>query len=262
METGFSYNSFAEVAGPPTAPGIVFVHGTRMAAAYWRAQAVALRDQFHVVAVDLPGHGHRRGEPFTHREALDTIRRGIALCAGGAAVVVGHSLGGYMTMDVAAEAPAACLGLILAGCSSVARGPKTWPYRLAMRLLPLFPEERLTRWNERILRRRYPPEVIDPQIRAGFGFAAVPASWRAVLGRDHARGLAGYPGPVLLLNGERDWLFRPGERRFQRLCPRAVLEIVPGASHLSNLDSPSVFTAAVREFSIGVYRRVTPSHPS
>lgn len=250
-------SSFAEVAGPATAPGIVFVHGTRMAAAYWHVQLAALRDQFRVVAVDLPGHGRRRGTPFSHRDALDTILRGIALCPGRAAVVVGHSLGGYLTMDVAARAPASCHGLVLAGCSAEARGPRTWPYRLAARLVTLVSEDRLTRWNDRLLRRLYPPEVIDHQIEAGYGFAAVPASWRAVLGRDHAAALAAYPGPVLLLNGVNDRLFRSGERHFLHACPRARLQLVPGASHLCNLDNPAAFTAAVRKFAEAVYGSVS-----
>jgi pimeloyl-ACP methyl ester carboxylesterase len=51
---------FGEVAGDPAAPGIVFVHGTRMAAAYWHVRMEVLGQRFRVVAVDLPGHGRRR----------------------------------------------------------------------------------------------------------------------------------------------------------------------------------------------------------
>jgi pimeloyl-ACP methyl ester carboxylesterase len=240
-------------AGPPDAPGIVLVHGTRMAGAYWHAQQAALSDAFHVVTVDLPGHGARRGEPFSHREAVATILRAAAACPGGAAVLVGHSLGGFLAMDAAAEAPARCRGLVLAGCSALARGPGTLPYRLALRLLPLFSEARLTRWNDRLLRHLYPPALVDAQIAAGYGFAAIPAAWRTVLGRDHARVLAAYPGPILLVNGARDLLFRRGERRFLRMVPSARLSVLPGAAHLSNLDRPAEFTALVREFAGSAY---------
>jgi pimeloyl-ACP methyl ester carboxylesterase len=246
-------DSCAEVVGDESAPGIVFVHGTRMAAAYWHLQSTALCDRFFVVAVDLPGHGRRRATPFCHEEALDTICRGISLCKGGAAIVVGHSLGGFLTMDAAAQAPERCRGLVLVGCTADARGVRTWPYRLVARVVPLISEERLARWNDRLLRRAYPPEVIEPQIRAGYGFAAVPAAWRAVFGRDHAATLARYPGPVLFLNGARDRLFRSGERRFLRACPHARLRVLPGAAHLSNLDRPAAFTEAVREFAERTY---------
>jgi pimeloyl-ACP methyl ester carboxylesterase len=245
--------SFADVGGAADAPGIVFVHGTRMAAPYWHAQLVALQDRFRVVAVDLPGHGARRATPFSHRDTLETILRGIALCPGGAAVVVGHSLGGYLVMSVAAAAPDRCRALVLVGCSADARGARTWPFRLAARLLPLLPERRLARWNDLLLRRLYPAELVEPQIAAGYGFAAIPASWRAVLDRDHARELRAYPGPVLILNGERDRLFRTDERRFLRACRNPQLRVLPGASHLCNLDQPAAFNAAIREFAESVY---------
>lgn len=245
--------SFADVSGAADAPGIVFVHGTRMAAAYWHAQLVALQDRFRVVAVDLPGHGGRRGTPFSHRGALETILRGIALCPGGAAVVVGHSLGGYFVMDLAAAAPERCRALVLVGASATAAGAKTWPFHIAARLLPLLPPASLARWNDRLLRHFYPAELVEPQIAAGYGFAAIPGSWRAVLGRDHLAALASYPGPVLILNGERDVLFRSGERRFLGACPRASLRVLPGASHLANLDQPAAFNAAIGDFAASVY---------
>ena len=241
------------VAGSEAAPGIVFVHGTRMAAAYWHAQLIGLSDRFRVVAVDLPGHGARRAEPFSHEEALETIIRGMELCRGAAAAVVGHSLGGFLAMDFALKAPARCLGLVLVGCSANARGPAAWPYRLVARLLPLLPERRLTRWNTQILGRLYSAEIIGPQLAAGFGFHAIPAAWGCVFGRDHAAALSAYGGPLLFVNGERDRFFRAGERRFLRTCPRARLLVLPGAGHLCNWDRPAEFTAAIREFAEALY---------
>lgn len=226
-----------------------------MAGAYWAGLRAALEDRFRVVAVDLPGHGARRDEPFTHREAVDTILRALAACAGGAGLLLGHSLGGFLAMDAAAEAPARCRGLALVGCSARARGPGTLPYRLALRLLPRFSEERLTRWNDALLRRLYPPALIEPQVAAGYGFRAIPAAWRAVLGKDHARALASFPAPILVVNGARDRLFRSGERRFLRALPAtARLAVIEEAGHLVNLDQPARFEAVVRAFAAEVAR--------
>ncbi len=119
-------------------------------------------------------------------------------------------------MDFAAQAPARCLGLVLVGCSANARGPAAWPYRLVARLLPLLLERQLTGWNARILGRLYSADIIGPQLAAGFGFHAIPAAWGCVFGRDHAAALAAYRGHLLIVNGERDRLFRAGERRFLR----------------------------------------------
>ena len=234
--------------GDPRAPGLVLVHGTRMAGAYWQGHLATLSARFHVVTPDLPGHGARREEPFTHAGALETIRAAIATCAGGKAVVLGHSLGGFLAMDLAAASPELFDGLVLMGCSAIARGAKTLPYRLALALLPLFSEKTLARWNDRLLRHRYPAAFVEPQIAAGCGFGAIGPAWRAVLGRDHTLGLRRFPAPVLVLNGARDPVFRLAERRFVRACPHARLCVIPGASHLCNLDRPAAFEAAVRTF--------------
>ena len=103
------------------------MHGTRMSGAYRHAHLVAFEDRFQVVTVDLPGHGSRRGLPYSHRQAVDTILSGIALCRANTAIVVGHSLGGYLTVDAAAEAPDRCKAVVLVGCSAVTRGVLTWP---------------------------------------------------------------------------------------------------------------------------------------
>ena len=234
--------------GDPSASGIVLVHGTRMAGAYWHAQRVALSDSYYVVAPDLPGHGARRTTPFTHAAALATIRTAIAACVGGTAIVVGHSLGGYLVMDLAAASPELCRALVLVGCSAVAQGPKTWPYRAVSRMLPLFPESALTRWNDRLLRRLYPAELVEHQIAAGYGFGAVATSWRTVLGRDHAPALHAFPRPVLVVNGARDRFFRSDEQYFVRSCTHGRLEVIANAGHLCNLDCPNEFTETLRTF--------------
>lgn len=245
-----------ECAGREDAPGLVLVHGTRMAGAYWRAQTLALADRFRVLAVDLPGHGRRQGEPFSHREAMRTITEAAASCAGGSAIVLGHSLGGFLAGDAACLAPERVRGLILAGSTGDARGFQTLPYRLVVRLVALLSDERLTRWNDRALSRFYPPKVMGPQQEAGYGFRAIGPAYRSVFGRNHAGELRrAFPGPILLLNGERDRVFRRGEHAWLSRLPQAQLHVIPGAGHLSSWDAPEAFAAAVRAFAEEVLER-------
>ncbi len=83
------------VSGPPGAPSIVFVHSTRLTGAMWAAQQAELSGEFRTIAIDLPAHGARAGEPFTLEGAGDVLAAAIRDHAtGGRAVVVGLSLGG------------------------------------------------------------------------------------------------------------------------------------------------------------------------
>ena len=97
---------------------VVLVHGLRTSRTMWRAQVEALQRAGHrVVAVDLPGHGTRIGEPFTLDAAVDTVADAIDEL-GGPAFVVGLSLGGYVAIRHAARHPDQVGGLVAASCST------------------------------------------------------------------------------------------------------------------------------------------------
>lgn len=229
-------------------PAIVLVHGTRFARGQWQPQLPALAAEFLVTAVDLPGHGSRAAEPWSLDRAADIVAEAVRDLDSGPALVVGHSLGGYVSLHVARRHPDLLAGLVLMGASLATTGPQTVPYRLLASLVARLPAARLTRWNDRLLRRRYPPEVVDATIADGYAFHTLPIAWRDVMGRFDASSLAAVRAPVLILNGERDRLFRSGEREFARARPGTRIEVIPGAGHLANFDNPAAVTDAVRRF--------------
>ncbi len=56
----------------------------------------ALMANYHVVTVDLPGLGSRRGEDLNNESAIEAIRSAIVEKAnGGKAIVFGYSMGTY-----------------------------------------------------------------------------------------------------------------------------------------------------------------------
>lgn len=62
---------------------IVLIHAVRSSRTMWTGQLKRLRSHgFQVVAPDLPGHGLRRGEPFTLEGALATIEVPITVVNG------------------------------------------------------------------------------------------------------------------------------------------------------------------------------------
>ncbi|MFF7182756.1 alpha/beta fold hydrolase [Streptomyces sp. NPDC008121] len=230
------------------APPIVFVHGTRFSAGQWSPQLAALDEEFPVAAVDLPGHGARSAQPWSLNAATEIIASAVDSLDGGPALVVGHSLGGYASLEFARRCPERLRGLVLAGASASTRGPWATPYRWAAGLVPRLPADRLARWNDRLLRRLYPREVVEATISSGYAFHTLPAAWGEVLGRFDAGAMRHVDAPVLILNGEKDTVFRSGETDFARAHPHARVELVPRAGHLANFDDPDAFTDAVRRF--------------
>ena len=62
---------------------IVLIHAVRSSRTMWKGQTRRLRERgYTVIAPDLPGHGRRRGEPFTLEAALATIDEAVAMANG------------------------------------------------------------------------------------------------------------------------------------------------------------------------------------
>lgn len=235
--------------GPPDAPAIVFLHGTRLSRASWTAQLDVLADEFRVIAVDLPGHGGRARESFTLDAASDVVSAVIAQeAAGGHAVVVGLSLGGYVAMALAAREPDRVRGLVLAGATAEPVGLRSIAYRALAMILDRFDGPRLVRLNTWFFRTRYPSSIAEPIIAGGFWSKGGADAVRALFGERFMPRLATYPGPTLILNGEFDLLFRLSAGAFAATARDARQVRLPGALHLSNLDRPAAFNEAVRRF--------------
>ncbi|HLW44158.1 MAG TPA: alpha/beta hydrolase, partial [Candidatus Acidoferrales bacterium] len=104
-----------DVAGPPGAPTIVFLHGMRVTRKMWKSQMERLANSYRLIALDLPGHGALSNIPFRLDGAVTTIAEVINREGRNArALVVGISLGGYVSMEFGARYPEKTVGLVIA----------------------------------------------------------------------------------------------------------------------------------------------------
>ena len=134
---------------------VVLVHGIRTSASMWRAQVEYLRARGNpATAVDLPGHGTRRGEEFTLDEAFATIDRAVQDAADrGPVLLVGHSMGGLLSLEyVGREEPPPVAAFVAASCTSIPRGVGLAAYRFLTRRFDGLPDRGLGLTN-RVLDR-------------------------------------------------------------------------------------------------------------
>lgn len=102
---------------PSSTPvGLVFLHGVGSSSSTWKAVMDRLADRYTVAAFDLLGHGASPTpddpELFTRDAALGDIDD-LLTELGLPAVLVGHSLGGYLALAHAATRPELAVGLVV-----------------------------------------------------------------------------------------------------------------------------------------------------
>lgn len=90
--------------GDPELPGLVFVHGGAAHAHWWSPIAPLFTREYRVVALDLSGHGESGRRDAYPRETWAAEVIGVIEAARfpGPPIVIGHSMGGFVTIATAA----------------------------------------------------------------------------------------------------------------------------------------------------------------
>jgi pimeloyl-ACP methyl ester carboxylesterase len=240
--------------GPP----VVLLHGLFGAAQNWGAIQRRLSVRHRVLALDLRNHGASpRDAAMDYPAMAADVAETIAGITAAPAAVVGHSMGGKVAMALALVEPQLVSRLVVADIAPVTYPPALRSYVEAMQAITLRPG--LARRDADAALAEVVPE---PGIR-GFLLQNLrlqddPPSWR--LGLDEIAAAmpviegfpefeAQYPGPVLVLSGERSGYIRPAhEARFQALFPAVRFATVPAAGHWLHAENPAGFLALLESF--------------
>ncbi|WP_122089000.1 alpha/beta fold hydrolase [Halalkalicoccus subterraneus] len=246
--------SSIDVAGPEDAQPIVFVHGAMFTRKMWIPQIDALSEEYRVIAFDLPGHGTHANETFRMEPALDLLDEVVESAAGGHAILVGLSLGGYVSTAYASRHPEKVDGLVLAGSSANPVGSMELVTRVvggASRLATRSDliERGIQRAGKRWVQQRdLPEETKEEIIDSGIYPSQFGEAGPDLAGTDFRNALASYPGPTLVINGKRDRVMRRGEDDHAATGQNTYTAVIDGVGHISNLHRPEAFSDAIRQF--------------
>jgi len=122
----------ALACGTPGTRGLVFVHGGGAHAHWWTHVASLFSGEFRVVSVDLSGHGDSgtRTEYSLEQWTDEVVAVADAGGIAGPPVVIGHSMGGFVTIATAARHPARLGGAIVCDSPVTEPDPEVEAYKL------------------------------------------------------------------------------------------------------------------------------------
>lgn len=248
--------------GPADGPPLVLLASLGSDASMWRPQVRALRDTHRIIRVDARGHGRSSAPPGPYRLAdlggdviavLDDL--GIA-----AAHVCGVSLGGQTALWLAIHHPDRLLSLTAANTAAKVGSSEGWQARIdAVRT------HGLAGIRDDVLARFFAPGFADAdpdgfaEAQQAFttaddaGYAACCA---ALAGADLRQEVGRITVSTLVIGGDVDVATPPTDAQWlHQAIPDSRLLILDDAGHLSNLDQPERFTAALAE-------HIASTHPT
>ncbi len=278
-------DEFVEVAGAsihylafgqPGRRGLIFVHGGGAHAHWWAPLAATFAHEYRVLAIDLSGHGDSG-----HRDVYDleqwtdeVVAVGAAGGLSGRPVIIGHSMGGFVTIATAALHGQHVEGVIVCDSPVADIDPEITAYRLR----EAFGRPRTYADLEDAVRhfRTVPPQdhyldyVIDEVARRSL--KPVDGGWQWKFDRgifeQFGAGIRSIAAPYLsevncrlaLLRSECG-LVTPdiGQSMYERLGRVTPVIEIPEAGHHAMLDQPLLLLTALRTL-LGDWDHSDPHH--
>jgi pimeloyl-ACP methyl ester carboxylesterase len=257
----------------PRLPCVVFIHGAQHDHSVWILQSRYLAHHGHaVLALDLPGHGRSEGAPGpTVEHNAEQIAATLAPLASPRLLLVGHSMGSLIALEVARRLPARVAGVALLGTAA--------PMRVSDALLaatrddPAAAMDMINVWSHSPVVAPFAARPGNPapgfnivwqnlrlmqRIAAVGGPAVLPTDFAACNAYDGALAAAGaLQCPALFVLGERDQMTPPRAAvALIEACAQSRVVVLPATGHALMAENPDGVRSALVSFAQQVFAGV------
>jgi pimeloyl-ACP methyl ester carboxylesterase len=236
-------------AGAPDAPPLLYLHGTYLGN-LWLEYHQRLAERFHLFAPDIPGFGLTERPDWMRdisdyvlylRDLLDTL--GLAQ-----PIIVGHSLGGWMAVEVAVWFPERVGKLVLSNAAGIRVKGSPIANLFAMNPQELF----LTVFDDPsagapLIPAEMSYEYLIDQFRQRTTLASL--AWNPHYDPKLERRLERVQCPTLVLWGATDRLIPAvyGER-YHQLIVGSKLVTLQGTGHMPMFEQPAKWSEQITTF--------------
>ncbi|MEP6920391.1 MAG: alpha/beta fold hydrolase [bacterium] len=240
-------------------PSVVLLHGYPFNRSMWAEQVEELKQHHRVIVPDLRGHGESAvtHTPATMQNMAAEVASLLETLNISRATIAGLSMGGYVALAFYRLFPLRVRSLVLADTRAQADSDEAKQTReqqaekalregmegIADGLLPkLLAPETVTRHPEIVKRLRQMMAETDPEGAA--------AALRGMAQRqDQTAFLSRIIAPTLILVGKEDAITPVADAELMhREIGGSRLSVIEGAGHISNLEQPEEFNAALVKF--------------
>jgi pimeloyl-ACP methyl ester carboxylesterase len=228
-------------------PPLLLTHGYSATSAMFRQNLAVAAARNQVVTWDIRGHGSSEyptgPEPYSPEAALADMAAILTELGLDRAVLGGHSLGGYLSLDFALSHPDQVAGLVLIDTGPGFRNDAArddWNRRA---------ERTAARLEERGLAALgSSAELNSGEHRDATGL--IRAARHTLTQHDShvIDGLARIQAPTLVVVGGDDTPFLGAADYMTAKIPRARKVVIPAAGHAPNVSHPELFNAELRRF--------------
>lgn len=251
--------------GDGPGPPVVFVHGLGGSWKNWLENMPALAVYRPVIALDLPGFGESAlpRQPISISAFAECVESVLSSLGVGAVELVGNSMGGFISAELAITRPERVHTLTLVDAAGISitdlrRGPAMAMMRVlaaqsswgrgqdAMLLRP-----RLRHLAFRAVMRHPTRLALDlvAQQAGGPGMPGFVLAMDALLSYDFRDRLPEISCPTLTIHGAEDMLVPVADaHEFHRLIAGSRLEILADTGHVAMLERPPTFNALLAQF--------------
>lgn len=238
---------------------VILIHGFPLNKLMWEKQIEILKENYHVFAYDIRGHGHSDGgdNNFSIELFVNDLLSLMDALKIDRAILCGFSMGGYIALNAIESFPERFDALLLCDTNCTDDIPAAKEKR--MKAIESIKENGLEQYAEESLKKLFAPvsfsrhteeiAAVREMILNTSGESLYKTLHALAERKETCTRLHEIKAPVLIMVGKEDEITPPDAAMSMHIkMEGSAIHIIDHAGHMSNMENPDQFNDHLRKF--------------